>query len=84
MDQPANGVLRDFECCVAGSTLHVRSGSITVTSAVVPVPRVPRSSERSRAGLLVSIATQLSKRLRDTNEKVTYVKKALFDPSFLS
>ena len=34
--------------------------------------------------LLTAIATQLSKRLRDTNEKVTYVKKALFDPSFLS
>ena len=34
--------------------------------------------------LLTSIATQLSKRLRETNEKVTYVKKALFDPSFLS
>jgi CRP/FNR family cyclic AMP-dependent transcriptional regulator len=34
--------------------------------------------------LLTSIATQLSKRLRDTNEKVSYVKKALFDPSFLS
>jgi CRP/FNR family cyclic AMP-dependent transcriptional regulator len=34
--------------------------------------------------LLTSIATQLSKRLRDTNDKVTYVKKALFDPSFLS
>lgn len=34
--------------------------------------------------LLTSIATQLSKRLRETNEKVTYVKKALFDPSFLT
>ncbi len=34
--------------------------------------------------LLTSIATQLSHRLRETNEKVTYVKKALFDPSFLS
>lgn len=34
--------------------------------------------------LLMSIATQLAKRLRDTNEKVSYVKKALFDPSFLS
>ena len=34
--------------------------------------------------LLTSIATQLSRRLRDTNEKVSYVKKALFDPSFLS
>ena len=34
--------------------------------------------------VLVSIATQLSKRLRETNEKVNYVKKALFDPSFLS
>ena len=34
--------------------------------------------------LLVSIATQLSKRLRETNEKVNYVKKALFDPSFLT
>ncbi|MEM7387091.1 MAG: cyclic nucleotide-binding domain-containing protein [Verrucomicrobiota bacterium] len=34
--------------------------------------------------LLVNIATQLSKRLRETNEKVSYVKKALGDPSFLS
>jgi CRP-like cAMP-binding protein len=34
--------------------------------------------------LLMSIARQLSRRLRDTNEKVNYVKKALFDPSFLS
>ncbi|MFT6178397.1 MAG: CRP-like cAMP-binding protein [Akkermansiaceae bacterium] len=34
--------------------------------------------------LLMSIAAQLSTRLRETNEKVNYVKKALFDPSFLS
>ena len=34
--------------------------------------------------LLTAIATQLSKRLRDTNEKVTYVKRALFDPCFLA
>jgi len=34
--------------------------------------------------ILTAIATQLSKRLRETNDKVTYVKKALFDPSFLS
>ena len=34
--------------------------------------------------ILIAIATQLSKRLRHTNDKVTYVRKALFGPNFLT
>ena len=34
--------------------------------------------------ILIAIATQLSKRLRHTNEKVTYVRAALLDTGFLT
>ena len=56
--QPSNGVLQDKLAEAAESTVHSKSGSISVTSPAAPNDRVPPSRFNKRAGLTVNDAVR--------------------------
>ena len=78
------GEVNIFDPGKASASVEAQEFSLVWRMSRAMFDEMLRDEPAVAGALLVSISTQLSKRLRETNEKVNYVKKALFDPSFLS